>query len=112
MADSVGGVYISRTDADVWQPDLDVGGATHMLYEHGEDSMAGLWRADRDVERRMVEVPIPARETILVLEGSVRVAVDGEEPRELVVGDMMSIPAGSRVGWDAAPDCVVFWVYS
>jgi quercetin dioxygenase-like cupin family protein len=74
--------------------------------------MAGLWRADPDAERRLVEVPIPARETILVLEGSVRVGVDGGEPRTLAVGDMISIPARSMVGWDAAPDCVVFWIYS
>ena len=112
MADSVGGVYVSRTTTDAWQPDLDVGGSSHMLYEHGEDSMAGLWRADPDSERRMVEVPIPARETILVLEGSVRIAVDGGEPRELSAGEMISMPAGSRVGWDAASDCVVFWIYS
>jgi uncharacterized cupin superfamily protein len=112
MADATGGVYQSRTTTDTWQPDSDVGGWSHLLFEHGEDSMAGLWRADPDAERRMTEVPIPARETILVLEGSVRVAVDGGESRDLVVGDMISIPAGSVVGWDPAPDCVVFWIYS
>lgn len=94
-----------------WEPDVEVGGAAHMLFDHGE-TKAGLWRADPHTSQVSVEVEIPSRETILVLEGSVRVGVDGVEPRDLQVGDMISIPAGSLVGWNPAADCKVFWVYS
>lgn len=111
METSGGGVYFSGADARDWQPDLDVGGSNHMLFDRGA-TMAGLWRADPDATRGSVEVEIPARETILVLEGSVRVTIDGGEPRELRPGDMLSIPERSRVGWDPAPDCMVFWIYS
>ena len=104
-------VYVSRRDERAWEPDDDVGGSAHMLFDHGRTKV-GLWRADAGAARGTVEVPIPARETLLVLEGSVRVAVDRGEPVALSEGDMMSIPAGAIVGWDADPDCLVLWVYS
>lgn len=106
-----GDVYFSRTDPDTWEPDTDVGGSAHMLFDHGA-TKAGLWKADPANLKGTVEVVILSRETILVLEGSVRVAVDKGDARNLAVGDMMSIPAGAMVGWDPAPDCKVFWMYS
>lgn len=110
-AENFGRIYLSSTDPDLWEPDPDVGGFAHMLFDHGE-TKAGLWRSDPQAVQAAPTVEIPARETILVLEGSVRVAVDGGEPRPLRVGDMLSIPAGSLVGWDADAECKVFWVYS
>ena len=111
MTSGPGGIYVSRHDDRTWEADEDVGGAAHMLFDH-DATKAGLWRAGDGDPPGMIEVPIPARETILVLEGSVRVAVDRGDPHDLRVGDMLSIPAGSLVGWDAAADCLVFWVYS
>ncbi len=111
MTNHTGEVYLSRREARVWERDDDVGGSAHMLFDHGA-TKAGLWRSDPRDLRGLVEVEIPARETILVLEGSVRVAVDRGETHELRVGDMLSIPERSLVGWDPSPDCLVFWVYS
>lgn len=105
-------VYLSRQTTRDWVADEEVGGAAHMLFDHDDRSKAGLWRADPDERRGLVEVTIPARETLLVLEGSVRVAIDRGEPYDLRVGDMLSVPAGSLVGWDPSSDCTVFWVYS
>jgi uncharacterized cupin superfamily protein len=110
MTEVSSGVYLSSTDTDEWEPDDEVGGVAHMLFDHGA-TKAGLWRAERSNERGPVEVEIPARETIVVLEGSVRVGVDGS-PHDLRARDMLSIPAGAKVGWDPSPDCKVFWVYS
>lgn len=105
------GVYRSRIDTtDEWELDDEVGGAAHMLFDHGE-TKAGLWRAEPSNDRGPAEARIPARETILVLSGEVRVGIDGT-PHELRTGDLLSIPAGALVGWDASPDCAVFWVYS
>jgi uncharacterized cupin superfamily protein len=106
-----GDIYVSRTDPDTWEPDTDIGGSAHMLFDHG-DTKAGLWKADPDDMRGNVSVEIPSRETIVVLEGSVRVAVDRGAPHNLSVGDMISIPAGAMVGWDPTPHCKVFWMYS
>ena len=111
MAEVSDGVYLSRTDTDEWEPDDEVGGGAHMLFDHGA-TKAGLWRAERSNERGAVEVEIPARETIVVLEGAVRVGLDGSRHLDLRSGDMLSIPEGVRVGWDPSPDCKVFWVYS
>lgn len=111
MAEVSEGVYRSRIDTtDAWEPDDEVGGAAHMLFDHGE-TKAGLWRADAGNHRGPAEVTIPARETILVLSGEVRVGIDGT-PHELRTGDLLSIPAGALVGWDASSDCTVFWAYS
>ncbi len=111
MDREIGAIYYSSGAARDWQPDADVGGSNHMLFDHGR-TMAGIWRADQDAARDPVSVAIPARETILVLEGTVTVTVNDGEPRYLRAGDMLSIPAQAMVGWDPAPDCMVFWVYS
>ena len=111
METDPGVVYHSPAAGREWQPDQDVGGFNHMLFDDGR-SMAGIWRADPEANGGPVSVPIPARETIVVLAGSVSVTVAGGEARRLAVGDMLSIPAGSMVGWDPAPDCSVFWIYS
>ena len=111
MENLVDGVYRSRTGTPDWKPDDEVGGSAHMLFDLGE-TKAGLWRAEPDAMPGLVEVEIPARETILILEGSVRVAIDRGEPHDLRAGDMLSIPERSLVGWDPSPDCKVFWIYS
>ncbi len=105
-----GSVFVSRAGARTWERDDDVGGAAHMVFDLGA-TKAGLWRAGPE-GAVPAEVGIPARETVLVLEGSVRVSIDRGDPYDLRVGDMLSIPAGAMVGWDASTDCLVFWVYS
>lgn len=110
MADTGNGVFRSRIDTQDWEPDDEVGGQAHMLFDLGP-TKAGLWRSGPDSPSRPTEVPIPSRETIVVLEGSVRVGVDGTA-HDLATGEMFSIPAGSNVGWDPSADCKVFWVYS
>lgn len=105
------GVYASRTGTDAWERDEEVGGSAHMLFDHGA-TKAGLWRAGPDASGTSNDVEIPARETLLVLEGSVRVTIDRSDIHELRIGDILSIPGGSLVGWDPAPDCMVFWIYS
>ncbi len=107
------GVYVSRIDTADWVKDQDVGGSAHLLFEEADGSTVGLWRADADDPPGPApDVEIPLRETILVLEGSVRVGVDGRPPLDLTVGDIASFPKGARIGWDPSPDCKVFWVYS
>jgi uncharacterized cupin superfamily protein len=110
MAEPGGGVYRSSIDPGDWVADEEVGGQAHMLFDLG-DTKAGLWRSGPDGPPAPAEVPIPSRETIVVLEGGVVVRVDGT-PHDLGTGDMLSIPAGATVGWDPSHDCKVFWVYS
>ncbi len=104
-------VYLSRVESRTWDRDEEVGGFAHMLFDH-DRTKVGLWKAQAGDAVGLVEVGIPARETILVLAGTVRIAIDRDEPYDLRVGDMLSIPEGSLVGWDAAPDCTVLWIYT
>ena len=71
------GIYVSRLDTDDWEPDEDVGGSAHMLFDESDASKVGLWRSDPGPTRGPSDpVVLPARETIVVLEGTVRVSVD------------------------------------
>lgn len=107
------GIYVSRTGAERWEPDVDVGGSAHMLFDESDTSKVGLWRADDGPARGPSDpVVLPARETLLVLEGSVHIGIDDGNELDLGPGDMASLPAGSSIVWDAAPGCKVFWVYS
>ena len=47
-----------------------------------------------------------------MLEGTVRVGVDGATELELGTGDMASMPKGASIVWDPDPGCKVIWVYS
>ena len=74
MADIGHGIYLSRIDTEEWEPDDEVGGAAHMLFDESDVSKVGLWRADEGGPRGPSDpVGLPARETIVVLEGAVRV---------------------------------------
>ena len=113
MVEAGSGIFLSRTDTDDWEPDVEVGGSAHMLFDESDDSKVGLWRADPSPPRGPSEpVLLPARETIIVLEGTVRVGVDGATDLALGPGDMASLPKGASIVWDADPGCKVVWVYS
>ncbi len=111
MSDDDDAVYLSRAEARQWDADEEVGGWAHMLFDQ-DRVKAGLWKAEPGDRRGRVTVEIPARETLLVLQGGVSVTIDDGEPYDLRVGDMLSIPERSLVGWDPSLDCVVFWAYS
>jgi uncharacterized cupin superfamily protein len=111
METDLPGVYLSRIDTDRWEPDADVGGVAHILFEEGTSTF-GLWRSDPAHPSLPGEVEIPARETIVVLQGSVRVGLDGRSTLALAEGDIASLPKGSRVSWDPSPECRVLWSYS
>jgi hypothetical protein len=54
MATLGAGVYVSRIDTDEWEPDREVGGVAHILFEEG-GSTVGLWRSDPSSPPRDVE---------------------------------------------------------
>jgi uncharacterized cupin superfamily protein len=111
MADLGGGVYVSRVDSDDFEPDDEVGGFMHMLFEDGE-AMAGLWKPEPEVRREYEVDEAPARETIVVLAGSARIEIRGGPTLDLRVGDMASLPQGAATTWYPSPDFKKIWVYS
>jgi uncharacterized cupin superfamily protein len=80
---------VSNVATIEWQPDPEVGGEMHVLVEE-ETAYVGMsrFRVTADVE----PYGLPERETVLVLEGSARIEIQGGPTLELDVGDLASLP--------------------
>ena len=106
------GIFRSTTSTEDWEHDPEVGGQMHVLCAT-DGIEAGLSRYDDDAVGRPVVYTPPGRETILILEGSATVEVEGGATLDLSVGDMASVPAGTRTVWriTSAP-FKEFWVIS
>jgi len=111
MSDLGGGVYVSRVDSDAFEPDDEAGGLVHMLFEDGE-TMAGLWRPDPAQTGPYADLELTARETIVVLAGTVRIEIAGGPTLDLGAGDIASMPKGAVTTWHPSPDFREVWVYS
>jgi uncharacterized cupin superfamily protein len=108
MTDLGSGVHVTRTDSDAWVPDDEVGGQVQVLFEDG-DSAAGLWQPGDDYTT--AENVLPSRETIVVLQGTVRIEIEGGPTLELSAGDVASMPRGARTWWHPSPDFKEVWLY-
>lgn len=102
------GVFISNVSADDWTPDPDVPGTEmHELFREG-DLWVGLTRILN------ADGPLPwtpeQRETLHVLEGSVRIEFDDRPPLELGPGDLASFPAGLAMTWHVSTPFKELWV--
>jgi uncharacterized cupin superfamily protein len=90
------GVFVSNVLTDDWQPDSEVGGEIHVLVEE-ETAYCGMSRFT--TRAGLERWTLPERETVLVLEGSARIEIDGGPTLELAVGDMASLPKGAVTTW-------------
>jgi uncharacterized cupin superfamily protein len=111
VADLGGGVFVSRVDTDNFDADDEIGGFTHTLFEDGE-TMAGIWKPGSDVGSWPKTEQLHARETIVVLEGSVRIEIEGGQTLDLRVGDMASMPKDAFTTWHPSADFKEIWLYS
>ena len=64
----------------------------HVLVEEGT-AYVGMSRFTENADLR--SWTLPERETVLILEGSVRIEIQGGPTLELNVGDMASLPKGA-----------------
>jgi uncharacterized protein len=110
MAKRSDGVFVSRVEADHWENDEETGGLVHVL-RADEAVQAGLWKPG-EVAGKVIDVELIADETLLVLEGSGRLQVDGGPTLELRPGDMVSLQKGARTKWVVDAAFREFWVYS
>jgi uncharacterized cupin superfamily protein len=90
------GVFVSNVMTDDWRPDPEVGGEMHVLVEE-ETAYVGMSRFTTNAELRYWT--LPERETVLILEGSARVEIQGGPTLDLKVGDMTSLPKGAVTSW-------------
>jgi uncharacterized cupin superfamily protein len=101
-------IYQSDTSPEEWQTDSDPPGEVHLLCD-ADGIQAGLWRPLPGVTPDPVTWVLPAREVVLVLEGSGRVEVEGRTI-DLQPGTLFSLPRGARTTWHLTPDFKEVWV--
>jgi uncharacterized cupin superfamily protein len=101
------GVFVSRSSAEEWEPDPEVGGEMHVLCD-GYGIQSGLSRFTEATQP--VRWTLPGRETLLVLEGTARIEIDDGPVLELTAGDIASLPAGARTTWYLTTPFKEFWV--
>lgn len=103
------GVFVSKADVDEWVADPEVPGSLVHVLVDVDGVQAGL---SRFLE---ADTPVPwtssAREVFMVLEGSVRIEIEGGSTvLELGVGDMASLPEGLRTMWHVTAPFKEMWV--
>ena len=110
MNDLGGGVHVGNVENSEWEKDAEVGGLVQVLFEDGA-STGGLWAAGPDPHVAAGHV-LPARETIVILEGTVRIEIQDGPTLELGPGDIASMPKGATTTWHPSPDFKEVWLYS
>jgi uncharacterized cupin superfamily protein len=95
---------------DGWEPDQETGGLVRMVRD-GDSVIVGLWKPNGAAGRR-IDYVLDADETLVVLQGTGEVRVDGGEPIELRSGVVVSIPRGSHLSWLVDEAFRELWIYS
>src|SRR5262249_40174460 len=101
------GVYVSSVDADSWTEDPDVPGSEMHELVHADGVWAGLTRI-LSVDGPLSWTP-EQRETIHVLEGSVRVEFEDGDPVVLRAGDIASFPGRLAMTWHVTTPFKELW---
>ena len=102
------GVFVSRTSTDEWQLDPEVPGSQMHELVHADGLWAGFTRFT-DVDGPVTWTP-ERREVALILEGSVRMVIEGGGTLELEVGDLFSLPSGVPTTWHITTPFKEMWV--
>ena len=105
------GVFVSSTTTDAWRSDPEVGGGAeeHVLFDIGT-MRAGLTRFTADADPGPLTWVLTQTEVLLVLEGAVRIEIEGGPVLELKPGDMASLPKGAVTRWHLTVPFKEMWV--
>ena len=105
------GVFVSSISTDDWRTDPEVGGGAeeHVLCHTGT-MRAGLSRFTTDADPDPPPWVLPQDEVLLVLEGAVRIDIEGGPTLELKPGDMASLPKGAVTRWHLTLPFKEMWV--
>jgi uncharacterized cupin superfamily protein len=107
--ESTRGVFVSSISAEDWVDDPDVPGSQMHELVHDDGVWAGLTRI-LSTDGPLAWTP-DARETVHVLEGSVRIEFDSRPPLELGPGDIASFPAGLAMTWHVTTPFKELWFF-
>jgi uncharacterized cupin superfamily protein len=101
------GVFVSSVSASEWTDDPDVPGTQMHELVHQDGVWAGLTRIVSN-DGPLSWTP-DQRETVHVIEGSVRIEFEGGPPLELGPGDIASFPAGVPMTWHVSTPFKELW---
>lgn len=90
------GLFVSSLTPTAWDDDPAAGSLSHVAVRE-PGAFLGLSRYDKDPDP--IRFTAHVRETMVVLEGSVRIEIDGGPTLELRAGDLVSLPAGTAMTW-------------
>ncbi len=103
------GVFVSNiATTEGWEFDAEVNGEAHVLVEE-ETAFAGMERYVDPIEP--LSWTLPEREVVLILEGAVRIEIEGGPTLDLKVGDMASIPKGAVTRWHITVPFKEMWFF-
>ena len=102
------GVFVSNESTSDWEPDPEVGGEVHVLCD-ADGVQAGLSRL-REKPAQPIAFKSDKRETIIILEGAVRIEIAGSATLELKKGDIASLPGGVETRWHVTAPFKEMWV--
>jgi ethanolamine utilization protein EutQ (cupin superfamily) len=105
------GVFVSSISTDAWRSDPEVGGGAeeHVLVDMG-GMRAGLTRFKETADPGPLCWVLPQNEVLLVLEGAVRIEIEGGPTLELKPGDMASLAKGAVTRWHLTLPFKEMWV--
>ena len=103
------GVFVSSISADDWVDDPDVPGTQMYELVHENGVWAGMTRM-LTTDGPLAWTP-DQRETIHVLEGSVRIEFESRPPLDLGPGDLASFPAGVAMIWHVSTPFKELWFF-
>ena len=101
------GVFVSSVSANDWLDDPDVPGTQMHEIVRADGVWAGLTRID-SADGPLSWTP-DKRETVHVLEGSVKIEFESGPPVELHAGDVASFPAGLSMTWHVSTPFKELW---
>jgi uncharacterized cupin superfamily protein len=103
------GVFITNVSTGDWTADPEVPGTEMHELVHDGDVWVGLTRILAS------DGPLPwtpkQRETVHILEGSVRIEFASGAPLELGPGDIASFPAGLAMSWHVSTPFKELWFF-
>jgi uncharacterized cupin superfamily protein len=102
------GVFVSKASTDDWKLDPDVPGSQMHELVHADGVWAGFTRFT-NVEGPVSWTP-EQREVALILEGSVRIEIEGAGALELQEGDLFSLPPDVETTWHISTPFKEMWV--
>jgi len=102
------GLFVTKADTQDWEPDPEVPGSEMHELVHEGTTWVGMTRIT-DAPEPMPWTP-DQRESVIVLEGSVRIVFADGSDLTLGVGDMASIPAGEPMTWHVSTPFKEMWV--